>query len=315
MPALRTGARYVTNLYSMVATDQGPVPAARATGRFMVGELAMLPRLARHRLAEGGAGTNGFKPTRYSDDVRHALGNLGVELRPYRIDVEAFNDHVEANDYPRNYAAGPVDEGGAREKKLMEYFVSLDLLQLRADDVVMDVASEYSVFPQVVRRLVGATCYRQDLIYPPGIDGDRIGGSADAMGIPDAFADKIVLHNAFEHFEGTADSGFVTEAARVLRPGGLVCIVPLFVCDRYCILTDPLVSRKGVEWDEDADVVEELWHHNRFGRFYDPAALERRVLEPAAAAGLEAVLYHFENVTDVHPRASMHFGLVLRKPE
>ena len=315
MPALRTGTRYVTNLFSMVATDQGRVPAARETGRFVIGELGMLPRLARHKLAEGGTDGNGFKPTRYSDDVRRELGNLGVELRPYRIDIEAFNDHVETNGYPRNYAAGPVDEGGAREKKLGEYFVSLDLLDLRPDDVVIDVASEYSVFPRMIRERFGVTCFRQDLIYPPGIDGDRIGGSADAMAVPDGFADKIVLHNAFEHFEGMADSGFVTEAARVLKPGGLVCIVPLFVCDRYCILTDPLVSRKAIVWDEGADVIEELWHHNRFGRFYDPAALKRRVLEPAAAVGLETVLYHFENVTEVHPRASMHFGLVLRKPE
>jgi SAM-dependent methyltransferase len=299
----------------MVAADQGHVPAARAAGRFVIGEFAMLPRLARHKLADGNGHTNGFEPTRYSDDLRHALAGLGVELRTYRIDIDAFRDHVDATGYPRHYAAGPVDEGGAREKKLAEYFVSIDLLELRPDDVVIDVASEYSVFPRIIRERVGATCYRQDLIYPPGIEGDRIGGSADAMAVPDAFADKIVLHNAFEHFEGEADSGFVTEAARVLQPGGLVCIVPLFVCPRYCILTDPLVNRKGVVWDDGAELVEELWHHNRFGRFYDPEALRRRVLEPAAAAGLEAVLYHFENVTEVHPRASMHFGLVLRKPE
>jgi hypothetical protein len=62
------------------------------------------------------------------------------------------------------------------------------------------------------------------------------------MPVADGFADKLVLHNSFEHFEGTANTDLVTEAWRVLKPGGVVCIVPLFVSDRYVIMSDPLTD-------------------------------------------------------------------------
>lgn len=192
--------------------------------------------------------------------------------------------------------------------------MSLELLDPQPGDVVIDVASERSIFPAVVRRAAGATVYRQDLIYPPGIEGDRIGGSAAAMPVADGFADKLVLHNSFEHFEGTADTDFVTEAWRVLKPGGVVCIVPLFVSDRYVILSDPLTDRRGIIWDPGAERIEIPGWHNRFGRFYDAPALEARVLAPARELGYEIELLHFVNVKAVHPHASTHFGLVMRKP-
>jgi SAM-dependent methyltransferase len=134
------------------------------------------------------------------------------------------------------------------------------------------------------------------------------------MPIPAGFCDKIVLHNAYEHFEGTADTDFVAEAWRVLRPGGLLCILPLFVSDRYSIVTDPLVNRQNITWDKGANVVELPWWHNRFGRFYDAEALKRRVLTPAIDAGFEPTIYHVINVQEVHLCAYLHFALVLRKP-
>jgi SAM-dependent methyltransferase len=214
--------------------------------------------------------------------------------------------------YPRNYAAGPLDEGGFREQKLLEYFVSLQLLAPRAADVMIDVASEWSIFPEVTRRLTGATVYRQDLIYPRGLHGDRIGGSAANLPVPDGFADILVAHNAFEHFEGTADSDFIREAWRVLRPGGRLCILPLFVSDRPCDLTDPLMDRHGVVWDDEAQVVELPWWHNRFGRLYDASGVERRVLQPGS--GFSQTIYHVANAHEVHPAISLHFALLMRKP-
>src|SRR5205823_8461573 len=133
--------------------------------------------------------------------------------------------------YPRFYAGGSSAGGGHREKKILEYFVSLTIVPIEQDDVVIDVASERSVFPELVRHLTGAVVFRQDLIYRVGIHEDRIGGSAASMPLPDGFATKLTLHNSFEHFEGNADTAFVREAWRVLRPGGAVCIVPLFLSE------------------------------------------------------------------------------------
>jgi SAM-dependent methyltransferase len=309
----KVGARFVANLLSTVARQDGYRAAAGVAVRLLATETRKLPRLARLAASAPGSAT-AEHPAGYSEAILQALSQLSVDMRPYRIDSDKFKAHVRSSAYPLAYAAGPLDEGGNRENKLLEYFVSLEILDLQPGDVVIDVASEYSIFPTVVREAYGATVFRQDLIYPPGVQGDRIGGTAAAMPVADQFADKLVLHNSFEHFEGTADSGFIAEAWRVLKPGGVVCIVPLFVSERYSIISDPLTDRRGIAWDAGARVIELPGRHNRFGRFYDAPALDARVLSRARELGYECEILHFANVKDVHPRASMHFALVMRKP-
>ena len=112
------------------------------------------------------------------------------------------------------------------------------------------------------------------------------------MDVPDAFADKLFLHNSFEHFEGDADTGFVREAWRVLKPGGRVCIVPLYLSTRHQILTDPFVDRRGVVWDPDAEVVERPATTTGSGGSTACRSSPKRVLEPASAVGFEPHLHH-----------------------
>lgn len=312
---LRVGLRYGMNLIAMVAKQQGYLAAATVGSRFVIAESVKLPTAIRLALQGRNHAAPGRKrPGSYSPETLEALSTLDVEMKPYYINTGAFHSHVRMYDYPKNYAAGPVNEGGVREKKLLEYFVSLDLLAVQPTDVVIDVASEWSIFPEVLHEISGAKVYRQDLIYAPGIKGDRIGGSAARMPVPDRFADKLVLHNAFEHFEGTADTDFIIEAWRVLRPGGILCILPLYLAKEYYVLTDPLINRRGIVWDEGAQIVESLWWHNRFGRFYDVRSLEERVLLPASRVGFKSTIYH-TNVREVAPYSDLHFALIMRKPK
>jgi SAM-dependent methyltransferase len=315
MNRISAGVRYSLNLLSMVARQQGYAKGVAVSLRFLARETAKLPKfMMLARPAHPGARAVVTSPTVYSDNLVAAIGRLKVDLKPAMIDAKAFQEHVESQRYPRYYAAGPVAQGGAREKKLLEYFLSLELLEPQASHVIIDVASEWSIFPEVVRKLTGATVYQQDLIYPPGLHGNRIGGNAAQMPVPDAFAHSLVLHNAFEHFEGTADTDFISEAWRVLKPGGKLCILPLFMSEQYSMMSDPLVDRRGLRWDEGARVVEKPWFRNRFGRYYDAAALESRVLAPARRAGFEATIYHYLNVREVVPQSRLHFALLLVKP-
>lgn len=292
----------------MVARQQGLLTAAVIGSQFVVNEAVKLPRAAKLALESRPPVKH---PPLVSDAILAGLQGLDVEMRTYAIDVAGFHRHLVEVGYPANYAAGNIDEGGNREEKLLEYFVSLDLLRPQREDVIIDVASEWSIFPQVVRQLSGATVYHQDLVYPPGVHGVHIGGSAAHIPVPDSFADKLVAHNAFEHFEGTADSDFIREAWRVLRPGGMLCILPLFMSDEFCTLSDPLVDRRGVVWDPGAELVEIPWWHNRFGRMYDVDHLEQRVLRPGAR--FRQLIYHISNGRDVHPAISLHFALVMVK--
>jgi hypothetical protein len=296
----------------MAARQDGYPAAARVGAKLVVVEFRKLPRLVR--LVTSGPRGAGEHPIGYSEAILQSLERLNVDVKPFNLNAGAFYSHVHKFGYPTAYAAGPLEEGGNRENKLLEYFLTVQILNVRRGQVIIDVASEYSIFPAVVRKEYGVTVFRQDLIYPDGIHGDRIGGNAAAMPVTDEFADALVLHNSFEHFEGTADSDFIAESWRVLKPGGTVIIVPLFVSNEYSIISDPLTDRRGIIWDPGARVIELPGWHNRFGRFYGAAALERRVLSPARAVGYEAEILHFINLKDVHPLASMHFALVMRKP-
>ena len=306
---LRAGVRYATNLTAMVARQRGYVAAAAIGSQFVVTEAAKVPRVIEWSLKSRKVVGH---PPLMSDRILREMRALDVPIPLYFVDVDAFQRHVGECGYPANYAAGSLDEGGVRQQKLLEYFVSLHLLAPRPGDIMIDVASEWSMFPEVAHQLTGAIVYRQDMIYPPGIHGYWIGGNAAQLPVPDEFADLLVSHNAFEHFEGTADSDFIREAWRVLRPGGRLCILPLFVTDRFYNMTDPLVDSRGVQWDAEADIIPVPWWHNRFGRLYDAAGVARRVLQPAAC--FEQTIYHIVNAREVHLAISLYFALVLRKP-
>ena len=178
--------------------------------------------------------------------------------------------------------------------------------------MVIDVASEWSIFPDALRRLTGATIYRQDLIYPSGTNNYRIGGNAVHMPVPDEFANKIVLHNAYEYFEGSADTNFINQAYRILIPGGILCILPIFIAETHSIITDPLVNRQGIVFDEKAVIIEMQCFHNRFGRFYNINSIRQRVLIPGCKFDIR--IYHVMNLKEVHPFLYLHFALVMQKP-
>ena len=316
-----TAPRYFANAVVLTVRQDGWWTGVVTASRLLVEEVKKVPRSLRLKW-QNGDGPRLPSPAPIIDmpKITRELAALGVEVRRVGPERTTLERHLHEYRYPRIYAGGSVTSGGARESKILEYFLSLMLLPVVPSDVVVDVASERSVFPDVVATTVGARVFRLDIIYPPGIHGDRIGGSADGMPLPDGSVDKLFLHNSFEHFEGDIDTGFVREAWRVLRRGGGLCVVPLYLSARHQIVTDPLVDRTGVEWDPDAEVVERVGHRNRFGRFYSPATLAERVLRPAFECGFGVEVCAFDDSTygadDGFSSAQrgINFAMVLRKP-
>src|SRR5262245_20357647 len=191
---------------------------------------------------------------------------LGIDVRPFVIDVVDYARYVAAaryqEDFPDYYAFN-------RSEKSLEHYLAATLLRLGPPDVYVDVASEHSPAPDIYRRLFGVTAYRQDLAYAPGLQGDMIGGDAASMPVPDGFSTRMALHCSFEHFEEDADIRFVREARRVLRRGGAVCVVPLYLAEEYAIQTDPEVAVPArIDFEADATVYCARGWGNRHGRFY-----------------------------------------------
>lgn len=245
------------------------------------------------------------------DDITSRLVEHGVETVPYHIDVAAFWRYVEESGY-RQMAYWEGGKARAGTEKWLEHFVSIDLLRPQQGDVLVDIASCSSPFPDILRERWGCQTYRQDWSYPPGLNGDRIGSDAAALPVPAEFADGLTLHCSFEHFEGDRDARFLREAERILRPGGRLCILPLYTNWTYCVQTDlEAWHLRRPEFERDAVVcVSSKWGEVH-GRFYDPPHFVERIL--GSLGRLRLQFYRVENYEEVAPDCYLRFAAVFTR--
>ncbi len=239
------------------------------------------------------------------------LREAGVALVDYRIDVadfRAYLDRAQYRRFPDYYAGGRAPYFF---EKALEHYLAAKLLALSPDDVYLDIASGRSPAPDVYKRIVGCQTYRQDLTFPAGIKDARIGGDAARLPLPDGFATKMALHCSFEHFEGDTDVAFLREAARVLRPGGQLCILPLYLSSRYVIYTDPVVSHSGLAFDSDAIIYAQKGYGNRFGRLYDVGHLLSRL--GSNLGSLALTIYAVQNETEVDENCYLKLAALFQK--
>jgi SAM-dependent methyltransferase len=253
------------------------------------------------------------------DSVEADLKQQGIAVESYDLSAQfaGYTAHMQLPEYSGEYRVyGGIDYHCLLEKSL-EHYLSLALAVPRIGQVAVDIGSCQSVMPGIIRRLYGIRCYEQDLEYTKGVHGDRIGSSADAIPLPDGSVDFMTLHCTFEHFEGHADTGFVKECARLLKPGGRTIILPLYLNANHCNVTGETntVYRKDIAFDTEAQYFCEVpeWK-NRFGRHYSPAALLQRVIQPAHACGLAQRLLRCENWKSIDPRLWLRWILVIEKP-
>ena len=248
---------------------------------------------------------------------REKLNELQPEILIQKayVDLEGYQEYLKASqvDYPGTVANW--------HEKSLEHYMSLQLMgDLQKDDVLMDVASCYSPFGDAVERIIGCSVYRQDLCYPPGIREYEVGGNATDIPLPDNSLTGMTLHCSFEHFEQDSDSGFIVEASRVLRPGGKVCILPLYMLKNYYILTNPIYPgwtrrkfKERIKSNLDAEVIYKIGYKDAdFVRFYSPTSLSNRVLELAKGV-FETVIFEVMNVKKVHSSCYLEWAIVLTK--
>lgn len=242
--------------------------------------------------------------------VREALERSPIPVREMPIDTTHYHNWRARADYSGVYPDYYPEN--IAEKSLEHWFVA-QLLQLKAGQRYLDVASQNGVAAEIYERLHGVEGWRQDLAFPPGRRGRTIGGSAAAMDVPDGFFDAMGLHCSFEHFEGEADIAFLAEAGRVLRPGGRCAIAPLYLADRYCCLVDPEVAVRNTTVFE-ADML--LHAKPRFGnahcRFYDVAHLVERLWNNRGGLRMEVLVV--PNFRAADPSCYLRFALLLEKP-
>jgi SAM-dependent methyltransferase len=243
--------------------------------------------------------------------ITDQLEARGFRIQPYLVDVEGYREYVKAADYAsHNYYQDHLSYNFP--EKSLEHYVAADMLDLQPDETYVDIGNDGSPVPEIYHRLYGVSAWRQDLIYEKGLHLNTIGGDAAEMPVCDEFAGKMALHCTFEHFEGDSDSRFIRECHRVLKPGGRVCILPLYLHTEYAIQTDlSCVEPDEVPFEDQAVHYCQFGYNNRHGRFYDSENLVSRIANQME--NLRLKLFLVENAHDVDSSCYLKYMALIEK--
>lgn len=245
------------------------------------------------------------------NEIIEELKKNGVNVVNFKINVNDYKHYVNNAEYYKfpNYNKGKASNFA---EKSLEHYIAAKLLNLSKEDVYIDIANATSPAPEIYHRLYGCKVYRQDLVFPKGIHRNVIGGDASNMPVENGFATKMALHCSFEHFEQDSDIRFIKEAGRILREGGKLCILPLYLFNKYAIQTDPSVlPRGGIPFEEDAVVYCAKGWRNRHGRFYDAPHFISRIINNMN--NLKLTIYVIQNEKEVNSSCYVKFVAVFDK--
>ncbi len=232
--------------------------------------------------------------------IESRLNNLKINriLRPINdsqigeTKIQISNLEFSRNDY-NNFIKSPVlnkyNQLSYPYCKPLEYLTSMTLLELKAGDKILDAAGGENA--EYLKALTAAydfkfTAYCQDsLLDGKSADGvTYIGGSIDAIPLPDESLDGISCHHSFEHFRDDLDIKFIKEAVRLLQVGRKLVIVPLFIANEYAEIWN---NKQIYQYDPekaltifDSTASFAGWGpYEGFARTYSPTALKTRIID------------------------------------
>ncbi len=197
--------------------------------------------------------------------------------------------------------------------KWIEHFLSIYLLKPRRRELMVDMASCWSPFGGIVKNITKAQVYMQDMCFEKGIHKNRIGSDCTDIPLADASVDVISVNNSIEHFEDAKDSQFLQEAFRLLKPGGRLCIVPLFISSVVVNMADPDLDLSSVAFDPGAVLVSAKPWKIPFARYYTPETFVQRLISAVPQFEFEIISIHGMNRFDPS-LGYWQFVACLRKP-
>ncbi len=264
----------------------------------------------------GHVSTEHLDDPRLDDRLVDALEAVGVAVREYAIDIEGYRQYLRDVRYPHDYFGGGFDPRSNFTEKTLEHYVSTQFMSLAADSLFVDMAACTSPFYEIVEEKYGVRkSYQQDLIYPRGLSGKKIGGFGHELPFGDNSVDAVTLHCSLEHFEGTSDVQFFRQLSRQLKPGGKIVVLPFYIAHEYTIHVDPIyntIKRHKVTLDDnDLFTLRYADWYQFFSRHYDAVTLKSRILDQCPA--LELTVYRVTNFRHVDPGCYLRFVGVFEK--
>jgi hypothetical protein len=249
-----------------------------------------------------------FKPEEIEQRIRNQAIPLKV-LSSETLSAEAysFKEILMKNADWVKYYQGIIAD------KWLEHFLSIYFLKPKDGEVMIDAASHWSPFSKIVREISNVKIYMQDMCFEPGIHKNLIGSECTNIPLPDDSIDLITVNNSIEHFEENRDALFLKEAYRLLKPGGRMCIVPLFISTVVVNMADPELDLSAVNFDPEAVLVSAKPWKIQFARYYTPETFVQRLMK--AVPQFEYEIISIRDMNRFDPSLGYwQFVAYLRKP-
>ena len=248
--------------------------------------------------------------------IERELSAAGLSLGTYSPDPQSFNEFKREIGFPADYHGGA--HGGVYDEKLLEHFIAWDLLNLKnlkATEIYIDVAAGGSPWAQILRSKLPAQSFALDLNVSSKFKNFPYYLTEDAT--QTSFADNSVsclsLQCAYELFIGQNDIDFIKELARIMKPGGRCIISPLYMHTHYCGYSTP--EYFGKNHNDRGSVPYIRWDCSGipFSRKYDAKTLQKRVLAEITKHNLSYKISVVRNKTELGKGIYCHFILEIIK--
>lgn len=245
------------------------------------------------------------------------LASLSITVAEYSPSVGQFQRFKQERWFPDDYHGGRAS--GVWDEKLLEHWIAGELLDFEhwsPEDIYVDIAACNSPWAKALRERRGLSAYAIDLA-PIGAAYTDLAYYRSEDATQTRFGDGSVrgasLQCAYEMFQGDHDQLLIHELGRILRPGGKVIILPLYMHTHYCAYATPEYYGKGFV---DADAKEYI-RMDCYGvpssRKYDAKRLKARVLDPIQQAGLGYRIHALRNKAALGAGIYCHFILKIEK--
>jgi hypothetical protein len=203
-------------------------------------------------------------------------------------------------------------QGSGRVRYALWHQIGFALCNLTRDSVVVDMGAGMGIWGRMARRQFGCTVWDVDCRYPPGFGEHRIGAPAGRIPLPSNSVTHVVSFCSFNCFEGPADTEFLWESYRLLKPGGKLVIVPLCICDDHVNLFDPSLFTDFAAFDPGAHQTPWPGWGNRFGRWYDREAFRQRLILRGPV--YQRIIVHVDHDLHLPGLAPDYFAALFIKP-
>lgn len=245
------------------------------------------------------------------------LRALGIEITDYTPPEDRFQQFKANNWFPQNYHGGRAS--GVWDEKLLEHWIAGELLQLEQwapSDIYVDMAACSSPWAMTLRERLGLAAFAIDLA-PVGLAYHELPYYRSENATHTSFVDGEVrgasLQCAYEMFQGQDDRLLIDELARILRPGGKVVILPLYMHTHYCAYSTPDYYGKGHSDPDAKEYIRMDCYGVPSSRKYDAQQIKHRVLDPILNVGLRYRLLALRNKAALGDGIYCHFILEIEK--